>query len=70
MKNHVAINRERQQMTQSELAQRVGVSRQTISSIEKGRYNPSLLLAYQLAQVFHCSIEELFDFKSEEKEVK
>lgn len=70
MKNHVAINRERQQMTQSELAQRVGVSRQTISSIEKGRYNPSLLLAYQLAQVFYCSIEELFDFKSGEKEVK
>lgn len=53
-------------MTQDELAELVDVSRQTIISIEKGRYNPSLLLAYQLAKIFECTIEELFDFEEGE----
>lgn len=49
-------------LTQEQLADRLGVSRQTIISIENGRYNPSLVLAYKLARVFSCGIEELFDF--------
>jgi len=47
-------------MTQEELARAVGVSRQTIISIETGRYNPSILLAYKIAQVFRSSIERVF----------
>lgn len=46
-------------MTQQELAELVGVSSRTIISIEKGKYNPSLMLAYKIAKVFAVSIEEL-----------
>lgn len=48
-------------MTQAELAEVVGVTRQTINSIERGRYDPSLELAFTLADCFDCRIEELFD---------
>lgn len=48
-------------MTQQDLADRVGVTRQTILSIEKGRYNPSVGLAMRLAQVFGIAVEELFE---------
>ena len=47
-------------MKQEELAQRVGVRRETIGNLEKGRYNPSLALAWKIAQVFGVSIEEIF----------
>ncbi len=50
-------------MTQAELAEAVGVSRQTIVQLERNRYNPSLLLAYSIAQVFGVSVEDLFDFR-------
>ena len=53
-------------MTQEELAQKVGVRRETIVFLEKGKYNPSLKLAYQVAQVFDRSIEELFTFDEED----
>ncbi|GGG23092.1 transcriptional regulator [Lysinibacillus alkalisoli] len=66
MKNHIKEKRTIYKMTQDELAELVDVSRQTIISIEKGRYNPSLLLAYQLAKIFECTIEELFDFEEGE----
>lgn len=49
-------------ITQEQLSQRVGVSRQTIISIENGRYNPSLELAYKIAKVFDCYIEDVFIF--------
>lgn len=52
--------------TQEHLAQRLGVSRQTVISIETGRYCPSLILAHKLAQVFGCRIEDLFDFDEEQ----
>lgn len=52
--------RTRSHMTQSDLAERVGVSRQTIISIERGRYVPSLPLALKLARHFGCATEELF----------
>ena len=65
MENKVADFRKRLNMTQEELADRLEVSRQTIGSIEKGRYNPSLALAFRLAQLFECSIETLFIYKGE-----
>lgn len=60
MENRVKQMRAERGMTQEELAERVGVSRQTIISIESGRYNPSILLAYKLASTFGLHIEELF----------
>ena len=48
---------------QQELADLVGVSRQTIMQLERNRYNPSMLLAYSIAKVFDVTIEDLFDFK-------
>jgi putative transcriptional regulator len=48
------------EMTQEELARRVGVSRQTIIAIEKGKYNPSVLLALKIARVFDRGVEEIF----------
>ena len=49
-------------MTQQELADLVGVSRQTVMQLERNRYNPSMLLAYSIARVFDVTIEDLFDF--------
>jgi len=49
-------------MTQQELADLVGVSRQTIMQLERNRYNPSMMLAYSIAKVFDVTIEDLFDF--------
>lgn len=53
-------------MTQQELADRVGVTRQTILSIEKGRYNPSIGLALRLAETFGVAVEVLFEIEGEE----
>ena len=49
-------------MNQEELAQRVGVRRETIGNLENGKYNPSLKLAMDIAQVFGCTVEDLFFF--------
>lgn len=54
--------RARHNMTQEELASRVGVRRETIVYLEAGRYNPSLRLAWDIAKLFGVSIEELFDY--------
>jgi putative transcriptional regulator len=58
-------------LTQEEVADRVGVSRQTIISIESGRYNPSILLAYKLSRLFAESVEDLFLLaeQSDEEEI-
>lgn len=61
MKNYIRDNRSERGMTQDDLAEALGVSRQTIISLEKGRYNPSLELAFKLADLFGCRIEDLFD---------
>jgi putative transcriptional regulator len=58
--NRLKELREKALMTQEELAIRAGVSRQTIISLEKGRYNPSITLAYKLSRIFGLSIEEVF----------
>ncbi len=54
--------RARDQLTQMDLARKVGVRRETIVFLEKGKYNPSLKLAYDIAQVFGMKIEEVFVF--------
>lgn len=65
MKTHIKHFRLRQDMTQDDLAQKVGVRRETIVFLEKGKYNPSLKLAHNIAKVFHTSIEALFIFEDE-----
>ena len=60
MKNCIAEERAKRQWSQAALAERLGVSRQTVISIERGRFDPSLPLAFRLAEVFGCRIEELF----------
>ena len=54
-------------MKQEELARRVGVRRETIGNLEKGRYNPSLVLAWKIAAVFGVCIEEVFTVMEEEE---
>ena len=61
MQNKVRELRSERELAQGELAEAVGVSRQTINSIETGRYTPSLPLAFSLARFFGKSIEEVFD---------
>ena len=66
VRNHVKRHRRQlHDMTQQELADRVGVTRQTILSIERGRYNPSVGLALQIADVFGVPVEDLFELESE-----
>lgn len=65
MRNRLKELRETRAMTQEELAVLVGVSRQTIISLEKGKYNPSLRLAHRLARVFGQSIEMVFLLEEE-----
>ena len=60
MKNRVREFRQAAGMTQQQLADRVYVSARTIISLEKGQYNPSLLLAYRIAELFGTTIEELY----------
>ncbi|MFD1570417.1 helix-turn-helix transcriptional regulator [Halorubrum laminariae] len=61
MENDLKVRRARHELTQSDLAEAVDVSRQTIGAIEAGRYNPSLELAFHLAEYFDCSIEDIFE---------
>lgn len=68
--NRVKDYRVRLNLTQDELAQAVGVSRQSIISIERGRYTPSLCLALRFAKFFHCPVDELFQLKEEDYYVK
>lgn len=60
VRNRVKELRTQSGMTQEDLAERVGVSRQTIISIESGRYNPSIMLAFKIAQLFGLTIEDAF----------
>lgn len=60
MKNLLKVERAKQNITQAELAARVGVSRQTINSIEIGKYVPSTLLALKIASVFEVSLDHIF----------
>lgn len=66
MKNRIEEIRNAKSIRQDELAKLMGVSRQTISSLENGRYNPSIMLAYKISRYFGLTIEEVFIFDEEE----
>ena len=65
MQNRIAQLRRERRITQEELGAAVGVTRQTIISLENGRYNASLLLAHRIARYFGLTIEELFLFEED-----
>jgi uncharacterized HTH-type transcriptional regulator AF_1627 len=65
MQNRIKELRARHHLTQQQLAEKVGVRRETIVFLEMGKYNPSLKLAWQIAQLFQCPIEEVFLFDEE-----
>lgn len=65
MKNRLEELRKAHGIRQEELADALGVSRQTIGSLENGRYNPSILLAFRLARYFEMSIEDIFIYEEE-----
>ena len=65
MKNRIEEIRKARGIRQDEFARQMGVSRQTISSLETGRYNPSIFLAYKIARFFGMTIEEVFLFEEE-----
>ncbi len=65
MKNRLEEIRKTKGLNQEELAQILEVSRQTISSLENGRYNPSILLAFKIARFFNMSIEDVFIYEEE-----
>ncbi len=67
MKNRIEEIRRTRGIRQEEFARAMGVSRQTISSLETGRYNPSIFLAYKIARYFDLTIEEVFLFEESEE---
>jgi putative transcriptional regulator len=67
MKNRLEELRKQIGIKQEELANALEVSRQTIGSLENGRYNPSIQLAFKIAKYFNMSIEEIFIYEEEEK---
>ena len=64
MKNNLRVERARLRLTQQELAQQTGVTRQTIVAIDQGRFNPSVILALKMARVFNTSVETLFELET------
>ncbi len=66
MKNRIQELRKQNKIRQEDLAEAVGVTRQTIISLENGKYNASLILAHKIAKYFSCAIEEVFLFEEEE----
>ena len=68
MKNKLEEIRKQRGIKQEELADAMGVSRQTISSLENGRYNPSVILAIKLARYFGMNVEDIFIYEEEQNE--
>lgn len=66
MKNKIEEIRKQKNITQEDFAKAFGVSRQTISSLETGKYNPSIFLAYKIAKYFDLTIEQTFIFDEED----
>jgi putative transcriptional regulator len=67
MKNRLKELRESFGLTQEQLGKLIGVSRQAINSIETGKFEPSIWLAYDISKIFHCSIESVFLFEESER---
>lgn len=70
MKNRLEEIRKAKGITQEELANALEVSRQTVGSLENGRYNPSIILAFKIARFFNVSIEEVFIYEEDQNEEK
>ncbi|AZP03759.1 helix-turn-helix transcriptional regulator [Jeotgalibaca ciconiae] len=68
MKNRLEEIRKEKGITQEELANALEVSRQTVGSLENGRYNPSIILAFKIARFFDLSIEEVFIYEEDKNE--
>jgi putative transcriptional regulator len=68
MKNHVKVARVKSDLTQQQLADAVGITRQTVSLIEKGKYNPSLKLCLQICYAVNAKLDEIFWVDKEELE--
>lgn len=68
--NHLRVLRAGKNISQGELAKMVNVSRQTISLIERGNYSPSVTLALNLAEVFECRVEDIFELGEDEESEK
>lgn len=66
MKNSIKVERARNNLTQGDLAEKVGVSRQTINSIETKKYIPSAVLALKIARVFQMPVDALFELEDED----
>jgi len=66
MKNTIKVERAKQNMTQQDLADRIGVSRQTINSIESQKYIPSTVLALKIAKIFDSRVEEIFELEEDD----
>ena len=66
MKNTIKVQRAIKDLTQDQLAQQIGVSRQTINSIEKGRYVPSTVLALKLSSVFEIPVNDFFELEKDD----
>lgn len=65
MKNRLKVLRAEKEWTQADLAKALEVSRQTVNAIETGKYDPSLPLAFKIARLFNCQIEQVFDDEEE-----
>jgi len=65
--NDIRELRDHAEMTQAELAERIGVTRQTVIAIEQGKYSPSLELAFQIAGVFDVTIDKVFHYPGQDK---
>lgn len=68
MKNRLKVYRAMYDLTQEALAQKLGITRQTVLSIEKGKYDPSLELAFKIANLFKVKIEDIFVYEGGEKQ--
>lgn len=66
MKNSIKVERAKKDMTQQDLAEKVQVSRQTINSIEAGKYVPSTILALKIARVFGIRVEQVFELEEQD----
>jgi len=66
MKNNIKIERARHNFTQADLAEKIGVSRQSINAIEQGKYVPSTVLALKIARLFKKPVEEIFSLEEHE----
>jgi len=69
MKNLIKVERARKDLTQAELADKVKVARQTIIAIESGKFIPSTVLAFKIAEVLGCKVDEIFELEAEDWEL-